>query len=228
MKKVFTLVLVLMCVLLSFGTVLAEATVSSVGAGTVRAMPDCATLWLGVTQTDKDVETAQSRVNSRIAKVRKVLMKNGVAQEDVALGSLNIYTQYDYNGNESKVSGYVVTHQLEITVRDLDNIGALIDAALAAGANQVDSINFALENGDAAYAQALALAVESARAKAEIIAKAEGLTLDTVLSMTENSNDYIGPQYQMAKNGDAAGEATQIDVAGMSVGATVTVVYSTK
>ena len=225
MRKLFAvLVGLVLTVALAVGA--SAAQVEAVGSGAVRVTPDCATLSVGVSRMDADVQTAQGAVNESIEAVRQALVKQGVAREDIAVESIFIFTNYDYSQVPERLIGYNVSHQLSITVRDLDNLGAVIDAALGAGANQLNGVSFTVTDDSAAYATALQRAVASAEAHAKVIAEAAGLTLGGVASLTESSfESWIPTARAMAADGGMGSAPTTVDVGDLVVSARVTAVF---
>ncbi|MEG2859412.1 MAG: SIMPL domain-containing protein [Clostridia bacterium] len=228
MKKTMMMVLtvVLMMAILT-GAALAEGgtKVTATGTGEVYVQPDQATIDLGVSEVSADVGQAMANVNVKLNAVREAVMGAGVEKADIATGNLSLYTQYDYEVSGDAPSGYNVSHQLTITVRNLDVLGQVIDAAVKAGANQMNGVSFTIANRQAAYEQALALAVENAQARAATMAKAAGLALGELTELTE---DGSGSGYVVSRMMDTAemGAAnTQIDVGNLSVNASVTMVY---
>ncbi|MEA4899284.1 MAG: SIMPL domain-containing protein [Eubacteriales bacterium] len=226
MKKLAVMVLAAVLALALPATALA-AQVTAVGAGQVRVTPDVATLNVGVSETNADVTKAQRSVNRRIEAVRKALVGKGVAREDIAVSSLYLYSNYDYSEGVEKITGYNVSHQLAITVRELDRLGALIDAALGAGANQLSGVSFELKDNAAAYARALALATENATQHAQSMAEAAGLTLGALTELTESPNGYA-PLYAEGERDGASPAGTSVDVGDLVISTSVTAVYEAK
>src|SRR5918911_985524 len=114
------------------------------------------------------------------------LRKLGIAQEQISTVNFNVYpeTQYDRPNQTPRVTGYVVSNSVRAEVRRLDQIGALIDAALASGANAISSLSFYASNTDEARRPALSQAVAKARQDAETLARAAGGALGELLELT--------------------------------------------
>lgn len=209
-------------------TAAAQVTVS--GTGIVTLKPDTATITLGVSETAKGAVQAQSTVNKKIDAVKKALIKAGAKEADISVSDLSVWANYDYSDSQNqKVTGYTASHTLNITTSDMDKVGPLIDAALGAGANQLQGVSFSAKNNDAAYGQALKLAVEKAREKADVLAAAAGVKLGALQSMTEsgdyNYNPIVTAKYASAAAGDEAAP-TQVDTGVVTISATVDVVYA--
>ncbi len=227
--KILTLALAMLLMLTPLSALAEGAQVTASGTGVVTLKPDTATITMGVSETAKGAVQAQSTVNKKIDAIKKALIKAGAKDADISVSDLSVWGNYDYSdGQEQKLTGYTASHTLNITVSDMDLVGPMIDAALDAGANQLQGVSFSVKNNDEAYNQALKLAVEKAREKADVLAVAAGVKLGAIQSIDESaSNDYT--PYVTAKyaSADAAeGSApTQVDTGMVTISATVTVVY---
>ena len=108
----------------------------------------------------------------------------GVAQEDIQTSDYSIYPEYDYSGQRERIVGYRVTNMLQVTVRDIDQSGAVIDAATAAGgdASQVGGVSLVIEDDAGLIQQARESAWQDATVKAEQLAELAGVTLGAPIS----------------------------------------------
>src|SRR5574340_233750 len=150
------------------------------GVGNVTLTPDEAQLSLGVQAQAASAAAAQAQANGVMAKLVAAVKRLGVADKDLATQWLSLQPQYAYEPNGSqppRVSGYQASQSLAVTVRDLSKAGAIIDAAVAAGANQVGGISFAVADPTAASAQARTAAMADAKVRAQALAAAAGVTL---------------------------------------------------
>lgn len=205
MKRIvaFLMALVIFCA----GTCMAEGSELEVnGGGSVLAQADQASIYLGISITDEDVAELQKRANETINSICAALEDAGVSKENITTNYLYISPRYDYSGETEKLIGYSISNSLCVVTDEIDQVGAYIDAAFAAGANTFDSINFSLKDDFAAHKQALEIAVKNAREKAEIIATASGKTLGETLEIKED-NDY---NYMY----ESAGSAVRYSVSG--------------
>lgn len=150
------------------------------GTGTVKAVPDMATVRLGVVTEDLALETAQSENAAKSTEVISSLIDNGIPRKQIRTASYNIEPIYDYVEGKQIFKGYRVTNLLSITITDLTNIGKIIDDATAAGANRVDSINFSVSDPSVYYDRALNLAIKSTLRKAFVIAEAIGAQINEI------------------------------------------------
>lgn len=235
MKRIFALVLAAL-MLLSM-TALAEesqpAELSVTGSGTVYMAADIATASLGVCLNGEDLETLQRQANETISAICTAMKDAGLADQDISTNYIYISPRYDYSGEMERIVGYSITNTLTIRTDEIDKIGAYIDAAFAAGANSFDSISFTVADDSAARRQALELAVQDARSKAETIALASGKTLGDMLRITEGSQeDYAyynstsgSVSYARAEAADAAGFGSTVRAAQVKVTADVQISY---
>lgn len=171
------------------------STITVTGTGTVQAAPDLATLMIGVT-TQGDTAAAALGLNSdAVAAVIARLTESGVEARDMQTSNLSInpnWTSFD-GSTAPTISGYVATNLLTVRVRDLGGLGAVLDAAVADGANTLNGLTFGLSQPEPALNEARKAAVADARAKAELLVAAAGLKLGRVVAITE-SGAWTDPQ----------------------------------
>ena len=115
------------------------------------------------------------------------LKAGGIAENDIQTVRYSIYPINEWNPDlqRSEPKGFRVENIVRVTIRDLDTVGAVIDGAVDGGANSINSIQFALSDPEAAYLQALELAVKNAQGKAKVIATAANVTLGEPSRITE-------------------------------------------
>ncbi len=198
----------------------AQHTIVVTGDGTVATTPDRAQVSFGVST---DAKTASGALRANAAEMTKVigaLKGQGVAAADIRTDSISLSARYSSNGDV--LVGYTATNSVTATLRTLARVGAVIDAAVDAGANQVSGPNLVRSDANAIYRQALRAAISNARAKAETIARASGLTLRRIVGVTEGSS---GPPAPAAKSAETA-VATPVEPGTQLVEATVTVTFS--
>ena len=227
MKTVLAILMVLMLSLTSL-TALAEedATVTALGSATVTLTPDMASFTVGVTTQDAQVKTAQEANAAAMNGVIDTIKAQGVAPADIQTQNYSVNPVYDYQtgklGDQQSLVGYTVSNTVTITVRALDTLPALMDAAITAGANQLYGVSFASSQTDAAMDQAMTAATQDALRKAKLLADAVGRTLGDVQSVTEVNDSYISYSGARALAYDKA-EATPIEAGTMTVTASVRV-----
>ena len=166
--------------------------VSVTGIGSLNVEPDIAYINLGVMSNAATAAKAQEQNATLFNKVYKVLTETyGVNAKDITTTEFSVQPQYQYKDNqEPKVVSYNAYHMVKVNYRDVTKVGALVDAASKAGANQINNISFDVEDKSAAETAALEKAVAHAKKKAEALAKAGGRTVGGVITMVELSSDY--------------------------------------
>ena len=199
-------------------------------SASVRLVPDKATVSFGVTTQEASAELAQSKNAEAVAKVVEVLTARGVEEKSIRTSYYNLYPQYDWSDyGGQRIIGYVVTTSMSVQDQELDELGALLSACVAAGINSVDSVSFLCSGYDEAYRQALAQAVEAARGKAETLAAAAGKKLGEPISVTEGWQDTsarYGKRVEMAAAEAMTDSAAPVFQAGETeITANVTVSY---
>ncbi|MDP3659641.1 SIMPL domain-containing protein [Phenylobacterium sp.] len=162
--------------------------------GEVRAAPDIATISLGVMTEAKTASEAMQANATRMTQVIAALRRAGIAERDIQTSGLNLNPQYVYEQNVApRLSGYQATNQVSITVRDLKKLGAAVDATVEAGANQVNSISFGLNDPTTAENAAREAAVKALGAKADLYARATGYRIGRLVSLSEGGGYSPSP-----------------------------------
>jgi uncharacterized protein YggE len=206
-----------------------EHTISVSGIGRVTTTPDVADVRVGVQVTRTKVRDAQSAAATAMAAVIAALKSAGVADKDIQTTALSLQPVYDYsnNGNAPRLTGYQIVNAVTATVRKLDTISDVIDGALAAGATTLDGITFRVDDPTSPEAQARDAAMKNARAKADALAKAAGVAITGVSSISEQSGPVPVPMPYFAAGGakDAAAPSTPVQVGTNEVDVSVSVVY---
>ena len=160
------------------------------GEGKVTAVPDLATLRLGIEAEALSVAEAQSQATVAMDDVMQSLKSRGIAEKDIQTQYFNIYrvTKWDRVKEEEVVTGYRVTNIVTAKIRELDKAGTIIDAVAEAGGDltRIDSINFSVEDPTDYYEKAREEAMDDAKAKAQQLAKLAGVTLGKPTYISEN------------------------------------------
>jgi uncharacterized protein len=194
-------------------------TITASGTGSVTTVPDTATVSFGVVTQAATASQALATNSTAAERMIAAIKGAGIDAKDVRTDIVSLSPRYSENGED--IVGYTASNSVSARIRNLGSAGAVIDAAVGAGANSVSGPS--LERSDVAglYREALKNAVADARTKAEALATASGLTLGPVSSVSEGSQSPI-PLAAPAK--DAAG-AVPIEPGTQDVTATVTVVF---
>lgn len=174
--------------------------------GSTRVTPDRATIQIGV-QTQGASAAAASAENARVAqRVITAIKGVGIGAEQISTINYSVNPEYRHIENRRpEVTGYTVHNTVVVDVRQIDQVGRVIDASLGAGANLINSLDFYASNTEEARRAALASAVAKARLDAEAIARAAGGTLGGLAEA--NVGPYMIPMRRenvMMMRGDAA------------------------
>lgn len=158
--------------------------ISVTGQGEASVAPDLAVVSFAVTGMDKELSPTRDDVNARSSAVLAKLRELGIAEADLNAPDVAIQPEYDYRKGQ-RLIGYRVTRQMTAKVRDLDTLGDVLDGLVGAGANEVHGAQMSAADPSAAEHRALEAAVAAARAKAEVLAAAVGVTLGAVARIEE-------------------------------------------
>lgn len=167
-------------------------TFSVSGTGKVVAIPDIAVIDISINVEALTSTAAQNDANKKSNAVVEYLKNAGIKTTDIKTSGYNIYPQYDYNDGNTRIRGYQVTQSLTVKIRDLDKTNTVIDGVVDAGANQVSSVRFEVDEPDKLKAEAREKAIADAKSKAEELTKQLGIDLGSIVSFSE-SGDYAAP-----------------------------------
>ncbi len=177
------------------------------GTGRVTVVPDLATINIGVRTEAEAVTEALDGNTAQANAIAKVLKEMGIADEDIQTSNFNVYPTERYDPITGQIEGryFVVENTVNVKVRDLSQLGAVLSAVVEAGANSIYGINFSIEDRQAAIAEARQLAIENAQATAEAIAEEAGVSLGNIINISVSSGD--GPVNYYDNKGGAYAEA---------------------
>jgi hypothetical protein len=196
------------------------------GTGEATGIPDTVTVDLGVSVLRPTVEGATGEAAALAEALIGVLTQGGVAKEDITTTNYSVYPEYDYQNDTQTLRGYRVTNSVRAKIRDINRAGELIDAAVAAGGNDVvvQGVGFLIEDDKALVAGAREAAWTDARTKAEQLAGLAGRSLGQAVSISE----AVGaePPVFFGERALAADTATPIEPGTQVVTVTVIVVFS--
>lgn len=198
------------------------------GQGRVFGKPDTLTLNLGVAIVRSTVSAATAEAAARAEAIIDALKANGVAEADIQTANYAIWPEYDYTGETQRLVGYRVSNDLTVKIRDLDKAGDLLDAATAAGGNDVvvNGLAFSIEDNAALLELARTAAWNDAEAKAEQLARLAGVNLRGAVSITESiSYDYPPVYFEQTSLADG-GASTPIEAGQQEVSVVIQVVFS--
>lgn len=200
-----------------------ELDISATGTSTRR--PDIATIGAGVvTQAPKAGDAMAANARAMAATVA-ALKRAGMAERDIQTQSINLQPQYRYGDNQPPaLTGYQASNRVSVRLRDLANAGGVIDALVSAGANQIDGPTLTVEHPEAALDEARAKALATARARAELYAKAAGLTVRRIVRISESDGapPIVRPMAMMAR---AKADSTPVEAGEQELTVNLSVVF---
>ena len=195
--------------------------------GTTNVVPDAVRITASVSVIGKTSKEALAIASTTASAVRKALTANKIASKDVASQTVSVYPEYTYPASGTPVlSGYRASQGFDITVRAAATAGAVVDAIVDAGGDnlQINSASPFVLNNDKATETARASAVARAKAKASSYAKLLGVKLGRVIYLDETSTPSTYPVY--VASAKAEDSATQFDLGEQKVTVSVTVRWS--
>ncbi len=205
-----------------------ERLIHTSATGEVTTTPDQAEISVSVQTENPDPKRAQSENAAVMATVIKALKGAGVAEADLKTTGFSLYPVYDETGSifAKNIKYYRVTNTLLIRVKDIGTAGDLLDLAVVNGANTVNGVSFLIsdEKQLSLRNEALTAAVSRARADADAVAKAAGLTITGVREITV-SGGYVPVARAEMSYADGKAAATPLQPGEMTVSASVSVSY---
>ena len=190
--------------------------ISVTGTGTVQAVPDMATLSIGVTTQGATAAEAMAANSARLEQVMRQLSLAGIQAADIQTSNLSLNPDWGSSSSGQAAAGFIATNTLTIRVRALDDLGAVLDAAVAEGANTLYGLTFGLADPGPALDAARKDAVQAARVRAELLAEAAGVELGRIVRIAEGgSGTDPQPMYRA--------EAASVPIAAGELGLTADV-----
>lgn len=178
-----------------------QGTIHIQGVGEVDATPDMAFITSGVTSQAENARDALNANTAAMNELISVLQAANIADRDIQTSNFSVQPQYVYSDQRDeggysqppRIVGYQVSNNVTIRVRDLENLGLILDQAVTVGANTINGVNFAVGDTKPLYDEARQRAVSDAKAKAELYAEAASVDLGNIISISENTG-FSGPQ----------------------------------
>ncbi|NEW04906.1 SIMPL domain-containing protein [Paenibacillus sp. SYP-B3998] len=205
--------------------------ISVVGEGELTLTPDVAYITLGIVTKADTANNAQTKNAQSFANLEKVFYDTyKFDKKDVKTTGFQVQPVYSYDDKEPKITGYTATQTVQLTYRDMDKIGLLLDSASDAGANQINGVQFDTEKRQEYEIQAIDKAMSNAQNKAKAIAKNASKELKGVMNVTLNGS-YASPIYFdnvssiAMKQSTASNAATSISAGELKIKTSVSVQY---
>lgn len=215
--------------LLAASPALAQAeprTLAMGGHGEVKAAPDQVDITAGVTTSAATAAAALAANSARMKTVFAALARLGVPEKNIQTSSFSVSPQYGNGANNEapRLTGYQVSNNVSLRLDDVGKLGGALDALVTAGANQMNGISFSIKDPAPLLAEARAQAVADAKARAETYARAAGVTLGPILSISEGGGDMPRPLLRAAPMAFAA-KAVPVAPGEESVAADISIVW---
>ena len=198
------------------------------GTGRVAVQPDLADLRLGVSVARPTVAAARAEASATMEAILRAVTDAGTERRDIRTTLLSVQPRYDYHDNKPpQLTGYELANVVEVTVRDLDRVGDVVDGALGAGATSMDGLSFRVADPAPAEREARIRAMVAARASADVLAEAAGLAILGVTDVVEGDVARPPtPRHKAERMALAAADVgTPVESGSMEIAVTVTVTY---
>jgi uncharacterized protein YggE len=183
------------------------------GEGSVSVTPDYAQIVTGVSTRAKTVKEATDANSRSMAAITKALLDSGIAQSDIQTSRFSIQPVYapQEPRTESKLAGYSVSNRVRVKVRQIDQVGAIFDRLITAGATDLGNVEFLVTDPSTALDQAREAAIADARRKAEVYARASGIQLGRVEWIAEDSG--FAPPVPMRSQASSGATGASVPIA---------------
>lgn len=198
------------------------------GEGVIAMKPDIARVTLGVEVSNPSASAVQQDAAAKMDSVMAELKKLGIQEKDIQTVRFDLSPEYDHSTRAPVLRGYRVTNLVAVTIRDISRVGGLLDSVVASGATRLYGINFSVSDPAAAGAQGREQAVNSARGKAEHLAKLAGVALGPAVAIEESVSAPEMPMEMVQRDAAMAAPATPISPGMQEVRTIVRVTYSIK
>jgi hypothetical protein len=169
-----------------------KRTISLVATGAVKTTQDKVDISTGVTSEAKSAREALDQNTEAMAKVVEALKGEGIEPKDIQTTNFSVSPVYEQRkeGTAPFVVGYRVTNQVRITLHDTKKLGAILDKVVTLGSNQIDSVEFGVEEPEALKDEARKIALKNVTDNAKLYAEAAGVGLSSILTISEEENSY--------------------------------------
>ena len=200
-------------------------TVSAVGDA--AAEPDMAVFSIGVETEGPSAAVALRNNSANMRATIDKLKELGIEERDIQTSNLIVNPQYDYDTaqNRPRLIGFLASNTVSAQLRDLDNIGAVLDESVQVGANKINSLSFAFAEPQPLYDEARREAIAKAKAQAELMSEAAGVRLGPILTIQDGHISTPMPRTPMARMEVAFDQSVPVERGESMVTAGVTIVY---
>ena len=197
-----------------------------VATGEVTRVPDIARISAGVITTAPTATAALAQNATQMASVRQALRNAGIPDRDIQTSSISLYPDYrhDERATTPTLIGYRASNEVSVRFRDIAATGKILDALVAQGANQINGPMLAIDKPEQALDEARVAALASARARAELYARASGKRVGKILSISETAGGAM-PMGRMMAQAASARDSTSIEPGEQSVSVVLAVSF---
>lgn len=209
------------------GAPASSRTMTVTATGDAAGAPDMAVFTIGV-ETEGPSAAVALRTNS--ANMRATidkLQELGIEERDIQTSNLMVNPRYDYDNaqNRPRLIGFVATNTVTAQLRNLDNVGAVLDETIQAGANKINSLTFTFSEPQPLFDEARKSAVAKAKAQAELLSESAGVRLGPILTIQDGFVSSPMPRTPMARMEAAFDQSVPVASGESMVTASVTIVY---
>ncbi len=208
-----------------------DRSITVVGTGKVTGKPDIAHVTVGIETQGPSLQKATDDNKAKMNGLLDTLKKLNLADQDIRTNNFSVYTERASASNPGAAVStdqmiYHVTNQVDVTVRDVNQIGDVLDQAVAAGANNIYGVNFSVEDTAKLEAEARTKAVTDARVRAESLAQLNGVQLGEVLTVSEVIDGPASPMVYSAKG--MGGGSTPVQPGELEMSVSIQITYAVK
>jgi uncharacterized protein YggE len=205
-----------------------ERTIRVTGAGQATAPPDMATVQTGVVTQAEKARDALDQNNAAMQRVMAALKSQKIADKDIQTSNFDVRPQYKRGPRgqqQPEIANYRVSNQVRVRVRNLPELGQVLDALVGAGSNQIAGVSFSIDDPTGVLNQARTKAIADARSRAQLYAQAAGVGVGKVLSISEQTAVLPRPQYLGRAIAAEGAGAVPVATGEQEVRATIQVVF---
>jgi uncharacterized protein len=197
----------------TFAQPIAGTKLDITATGEVTRVPDVAVISAGVVTRSTTATAAIQENADRMERVRAALKRAGIADRDIQTSNISLNPEYRYENNQPpQLVGYTASNQVSVRFRDIRNSGKILDTLVAQGANQINGPNLTIDKPEGALDEARAKAAAVGRARAELYARALGMKVVRLLSVSESGGYAVPPPMPVMMEARAMdGAQTKID-----------------
>lgn len=204
------------------------------GEGKITARPDVARIDLGIQTDGQTVKVAQTENTKKMNEIISAIKTFGINEKDIQTSNYNLTPKIDYTSGRQNIIGYTVSQSVTIKVRALDTAGDVLAKAGELGANQINGLQFTIDDPKLLQEQARDKAIDDARKKAQILADKLGLHLIKVVTFSESAAYPVpmpmmyGMAKDMGRGVEASAPSPSVESGSLDVLSDVSVTYEVR